>query len=113
MEKWQQLITELKSERKIFGNSESEKIFGTICIVYSAVQSKVNNKYDSWHIKIMNKSGTTNENWKFRKLKNWHNRMLDIQEIKKNMNINGKMILQDIKIVRRKEEIKILKWFYR
>ena len=35
--------------------------------------------------------------------------MLDIQEIKKNMNINGKMILQDIKIVRRKEEIKILK----
>jgi hypothetical protein len=33
MEKWQQLITELKSERKIFGNSESEKIFGTICIV--------------------------------------------------------------------------------
>ncbi len=44
MEKWQQLMTELKEERKTFDNSESEKNFGVICIYYSAVQSKVNNK---------------------------------------------------------------------
>ena len=63
MEKWQQLMIELKEERKTFDNSESEKIFGAICIDYSAVQSKVNNKYDSWHQDIMNKfAETTNEN---------------------------------------------------
>ena len=42
-------MTELKEERKSFDNSESEKIFGVICIDYSTIQSKVNNKYDSWY----------------------------------------------------------------
>ena len=105
MEKWQQLMTELKEERKTFDNSESEKIFGAICIDYSAVQAKVNNKYDSWHTEIMNKfAETTNENLKSfytkiteakTKLENSNLENLntdiiecitDIQEIKKNMN---------------------------
>ena len=55
MEKWQQLMNELKAGRKTFDNNETEKIFGSIVIDYSAVQSKINNKYDAWHKEIMNK----------------------------------------------------------
>ena len=104
MEKWQQLMIELKEERKTFDNSESEKIFGAICINYSAVQSKVIGKYDAWHNEIMNKfADTTNENLKsfFNIITNARTKLencnfdnpdndliqiiTDIQEIEKNM----------------------------
>lgn len=65
MEKWQQLMNELKAGRKTFDNNETEKIFGAIVIDYSAVQSKINNKYDAWHKEIMNKFALqTNEGMK-------------------------------------------------
>ena len=55
MDKWQQLMNELKAGRKTFDNNDTEKVFGSIVIDYSAVQSKINNKYDAWHKEIMNK----------------------------------------------------------
>ncbi len=65
MEKWQQLMNELKAGRKTFDNSESEKQFGAIIIDYSLVQTKINNKYDSWHKEIMTQfANTLNENIK-------------------------------------------------
>jgi dynein heavy chain 1 len=65
MEKWQQLMNELRAGRKTFDNFESEKQFGAIFIDYSMVQTKINNKYDAWHKEIMNKfASTLNDNMK-------------------------------------------------
>lgn len=65
MSKWQQLMNELRVGRKTFDTSESEKQFGAVFIDYSMVQSKINNKYDSWHKEIMNKfANTLNDNMK-------------------------------------------------
>jgi dynein heavy chain 1 len=65
MEKWQQLMNELRAGRKTFDNSETEKQFGGIFIDYSMVQAKINNKYDAWHKEILNKfAATLNDNMK-------------------------------------------------
>lgn len=65
MEKWQQLMNELRAGRKTFDNSETQKSFGSIVIDYSLVQTKINNKYDSWHKEIMTQfANTLNENIK-------------------------------------------------
>ncbi len=65
MENWQHLMNELRAGRKTFDNSETEKQFGGIIIDYSLVQTKINNKYDTWHKEIMNQfANTLNENIK-------------------------------------------------
>ena len=65
MEKWQQLMNELKQGRKTFDTGDNEKTFGAIIIDYSSVQTKVNNKYDNWHKEIMNQFALqTNEGMK-------------------------------------------------
>ena len=65
MEKWQQLMNELKQGRKTFDTGENEKTFGAIIIDYSSVQTKVSNKYDNWHKEIMNQFALqTNEGMK-------------------------------------------------
>ena len=65
MDKWQQLMNELKQGRKTFDTGENEKTFGAIIIDYSSVQNKVNNKYDTWHKEIMNQFALeTNEGMK-------------------------------------------------
>jgi dynein heavy chain 1, cytosolic len=65
MEKWQQLMNELRAGRKTFDNAETEKQFGAVFIDYSMVQAKINNKYDAWHKEIMNKfAATLNDNMK-------------------------------------------------
>ena len=46
IDKWHQLLNEIKHGRKTFDNSEVEKPFGAIIIYYGGVQQKVNNKYD-------------------------------------------------------------------
>lgn len=52
-------MNEIRSGRKTFDNSETEKAFGAITIYYGGVQAKVNNKYDQWHKDILNKFGVT------------------------------------------------------
>ena len=65
MDKWQQLMNELKQGRKTFDTGDNEKIFGAIIIDYSSVQTKVSNKYDYWHKEIMNQFALqTNEELK-------------------------------------------------
>ena len=65
MEKWQQLMNELKQGRKTFDTGDNEKTFGAIIIDYSSVQTKVSNKYDNWHKEIMNQFALqTNEGMK-------------------------------------------------
>ena len=59
IEKWQQILNEIRQGRKTFDNSETEKAFGAIIIYYGGVQAKVNNKYDQWHRDILNKFGST------------------------------------------------------
>ena len=59
IDKWHQLLNEIRHGRKTFDNSEVEKSFGGIIIFYGGVQSKVNNKYDQWHKEILNKFGIT------------------------------------------------------
>jgi len=59
IEKWQQILNEIRQGRKTFDNSETEKAFGALIIYYGGVQAKVNNKYDQWHRDILNKFGST------------------------------------------------------
>jgi dynein heavy chain 1 len=59
IDKWHQLLNEIRQGRKTFDNSETEKTFGAIIIYYGGVQAKVNNKYDQWHKDILNKFGIT------------------------------------------------------
>ena len=59
IDKWQQLLTEIKEERGNLEESVTERSFGAIIIDYSAVQSKVSNKYDTWHKEILKKFADT------------------------------------------------------
>jgi dynein heavy chain 1 len=59
IDKWHQLLNEIRQGRKTFENSELEKAFGPVVIYYGGVQQKVNNKYDQWHKEILNKFGLT------------------------------------------------------
>ena len=59
IDKWHQLLNEIRAGRRTFDNSELEKAFGAIYIYYGGVQAKVNNKYDQWHRDILNKFGVT------------------------------------------------------
>jgi dynein heavy chain 1 len=49
LNKWQQLLGEIKRARTTFDNSATRKSFGPIIIDYAQVQASVNNKYDYWH----------------------------------------------------------------
>eukprot|EP00830_Metopus_es_P014592 TRINITY_DN3930_c0_g2_i1.p1 TRINITY_DN3930_c0_g2~~TRINITY_DN3930_c0_g2_i1.p1 ORF type:complete len:1285 (-),score=333.29 TRINITY_DN3930_c0_g2_i1:418-4179(-) len=59
IDKWQKLLTEIKNERTTLDNSMTEKHFGALVIDYRAVQSKISNKYDSWHKDILKKFADT------------------------------------------------------
>lgn len=83
--KWQQLMNEVKQGRKTFDTSESEKQFGAIFIDYSMVQSKINNKYDAWHKDIMNKfANTLNEN-----MKSFYNKIFNSRTLLENSSIEN------------------------
>ncbi|KAI7899864.1 dynein heavy chain [Cokeromyces recurvatus] len=58
LNKWQQILLEIKKARSTFDNSETEQSFGPLVIDYEQVQSKVNQKYDQWQREILNKFGS-------------------------------------------------------
>jgi dynein heavy chain 1 len=58
VERWTQLLNEIRLGRKTFDTSEDRKTFGTIVINYGGVKQDVNNKYDQWHKEILNKFGS-------------------------------------------------------
>ena len=57
VEKWQQLLRDIKSARSTFDNHETAKEFGFIVVDYGAVQQKVSDKYDAWHREMLTKFG--------------------------------------------------------
>jgi len=57
VDKWTQLLNEIRQGRKTFDTSEDRKSFGTIVINYGGVKQDVNNKYYQWHKEILNKFG--------------------------------------------------------
>ncbi|ORX61965.1 dynein heavy chain [Hesseltinella vesiculosa] len=58
LNKWQQILLEIKKARGTFDNSETEQSFGPLVVDYEQVQSKVNQKYDQWQKEILNKFGS-------------------------------------------------------
>ena len=58
VEKWQQLLRDIKRARSTFDNHEQAKEFGFIVVDYGAVQQKVSDKYDVWHREMLSKFGT-------------------------------------------------------
>jgi len=58
VEKWQQLLRDIKNARSTFDNHETEKEFGFIIVDYGAVQQKVSDKYDAWHKDMLSKFGS-------------------------------------------------------
>ncbi|KAJ3389103.1 hypothetical protein HDU92_001163 [Lobulomyces angularis] len=57
LNRWQQLVSEIKKARNTFDNSETSKSFGKLIVDYEQVQSKVNAKYDQWQREVINKFG--------------------------------------------------------
>lgn len=55
--RWEQLLVDMKTARATFDNSATRRRFGPIVIEYASVQTKVNNKYDSWHKSILARFG--------------------------------------------------------
>ena len=53
LQKWQQLLNEIRQSRKTFDTSSSTKDFGPIIIDFKQVQSSISNKYDYWHKDIL------------------------------------------------------------
>lgn len=49
LEKWQQILVEIKNERNSFDAVYNTKRFGPIVVNYQQVQAQVNVKYDAWH----------------------------------------------------------------
>lgn len=45
----------MAEERKIFDNSETEMVFGSVIVNYKNVQDKIINKYNQQHKEIINK----------------------------------------------------------
>lgn len=55
---WQQLLTEIKKTRATFDTSETQHLFGSVCVVnYEQVQTRVNAKYDAWQREILSRFG--------------------------------------------------------
>lgn len=55
---WQNLLNEIRENRKTFDNSQTERYFGPIIIDYRLVLNRINTKYDSWHNEIIGHFGT-------------------------------------------------------
>lgn len=58
VEKWTQLLNEIKDGRRTFDSSEDRKCFGAVSINYGNVKQDVSNKYDQWHKEILGKFGS-------------------------------------------------------
>ncbi|XP_052274955.1 cytoplasmic dynein 1 heavy chain 1-like isoform X3 [Dreissena polymorpha] len=54
---WMRTLEQIKSARKTFDTSETQKEIGPIVIQFSKVQSKVSLKYDSWHKEVLSRFG--------------------------------------------------------
>jgi dynein heavy chain 1 len=57
VDKWTQLLNEIRAGRKTFDGSEDKKTYGAIQIFYGAVKQDVTNKYDLWHREILKRFG--------------------------------------------------------
>ena len=76
MNKWQQLLGEIKRARTTFDNSSTQKGFGPIIIDYAQVQSSVNNKYDYWHKDVISNFGIKlNDSMKVRDFSGVHQKL--------------------------------------
>ncbi|RIB21414.1 dynein heavy chain, N-terminal region 2-domain-containing protein [Gigaspora rosea] len=57
LNKWKQILSEIKKSRATFDNSDVERSFGFIVVNYEQAQSKVNAKYDQWQRDVLAKFG--------------------------------------------------------
>ncbi|XP_012938795.1 cytoplasmic dynein 1 heavy chain 1 [Aplysia californica] len=55
--KWMKTLEDIKSSRKTFDTSETQKEIGPLIVQFGKVQSKVSLKYDSWHKDVLGKFG--------------------------------------------------------
>ncbi|CAG8458261.1 9384_t:CDS:2, partial [Cetraspora pellucida] len=57
LNKWKQILSEIKKSRTTFDNSDVERSFGFIVVNYEQAQSKVNAKYDQWQRDVLARFG--------------------------------------------------------
>jgi dynein heavy chain 1 len=55
MEKWLQVLLEIRKARSTFDTNEVSKMFGMLKIDFKPVQARINSKYDSWQSDIIHK----------------------------------------------------------
>eukprot|EP00112_Aurelia_sp_Birch-Aquarium-sp1_P023013 Seg670.8 transcript_id=Seg670.8/GoldUCD/mRNA.D3Y31 product="Cytoplasmic dynein 1 heavy chain 1" protein_id=Seg670.8/GoldUCD/D3Y31 len=58
LESWMSLLTQIRESRVTFDTSDTKKTFGPIVIDYTAVQSKVNLKYDNIQKSVLTQFGS-------------------------------------------------------
>ena len=54
---WERLLLDMKRARATFDTNEQRRRFGPLLVDFSAVQQKVNNKYDAWHKDVLARFG--------------------------------------------------------
>ena len=57
IQKWHEMLFEIREARSTFDNSECEKQIGSVVINYQSVQTKVGDKYDGWHQDMLSRFG--------------------------------------------------------
>ncbi|CAG8537602.1 36677_t:CDS:10 [Gigaspora margarita] len=57
LNKWKQILSEIKKSRTLFDNSEVEHSFGCIIVNYEQIQNKINARYDHLQLDVLNKFG--------------------------------------------------------
>lgn len=58
MEKWIQILSDIKKSRATFDTSDTSKEIGPVVIDFARIQSKVTLKYDLWHKEVLGKYGS-------------------------------------------------------
>lgn len=57
LQKWQQILMEIKNERNAFDAVLNTKKFGPMVVNYQQIQAQVNVKYDAWHNEFLSYFG--------------------------------------------------------
>jgi len=58
LQKWNDLLVEIKKARRTFDTSEVSKSFGPVVVNYAQVQNRVNMKYDALHKDLLSQFGS-------------------------------------------------------
>lgn len=84
--KWQQLLDEIKEARKTIETVEEEKLYGPIVINHKQVQNKINAKYDAWQKESQIRFGLL----LLDEIKSMHTELVNVKSKLESISLDGK-----------------------